>query len=100
MRYVYYNNAIKSHFADEGTEAQWDSTICRVVSAGLKARVFFHTPLLFDLGWPGEKRCLTERLAAFIKLRELLFIMEREDFEPQQRITRGECRWNTETDTL
>lgn len=40
MRYVYYNNAIKSHFADE-TEAQWDSTICRVVSAGLKARVFF-----------------------------------------------------------
>lgn len=70
MRYVYYNNAIKSHFADEGTEAPWDSTICKVVSAGLKARVFFYTlHYFFDLGWPGEKRCLTERLAAFIELK-------------------------------
>ena len=70
MRYVYYNNAIKSHFADEGIEAQWDSTICQVVSAGLKARVLFSTlHYFFDLGWPGEKRCLTERLAAFIKLK-------------------------------
>ena len=73
MRYVYYNNAIKSHFADEETEAQWYSTICQVVHAGLKAHVFlFFFPTLqyfFDLGWPGEKRCLTERLAAFIELK-------------------------------
>lgn len=69
---MYYNNAIKSHFAHEGTEAQWYSTICQVVRAGLKAHVFLFFSTLhyfFDLGWPGEKRCLTERLAALIELK-------------------------------
>ena len=72
---MYYNNAIKSHFAD-GTLQMLSTVVlnnlpgstCRVKSPCIS--LFFSTlQYFFDLGWPGEKRCLTERLAAFIELK-------------------------------
>lgn len=48
---MYSDNAMKSHFAGEETEAQWDSIVCQVVSAGFKAYILSATLHYLFMFW-------------------------------------------------